>query len=256
MEADEETGDQELSQEIPRPERYVPRYFSRVFQARQDGDVAQIVEELGNMSKRTFCEDLVATTLGNFQDYVEDLFYYLPWLATRVNDQRVEILELKTRIEEITNVDQVDQLLKEKSNWSGALKQLEEDLQEAKQATERAVKERDEARSTSATNKTALEHYIQSVTMLGKEVNDLRIKVSTCNSKTQAAKAQVVQLQTQVTNLQKQLDDVTEERDEAVQDADNAQGKEEGLLARITELESKLASTKAPVDKGKRQQTE
>ncbi|CAM6125012.1 unnamed protein product [Calypogeia fissa] len=138
--------------------------------AKQNRDMDCMVEELRKLSKRAFCEDFIAGTLGNFQDYVDSMFKYLPWLARKVGEQKVQIAELKTRIEDMANLADYDHLLKEKNKWSNTRKQLEDELLEAAKATDQVVQERNEARATTAQQAEAIDQHLQSLIKLGVEI--------------------------------------------------------------------------------------
>ncbi|CAM6100077.1 unnamed protein product [Calypogeia fissa] len=75
----------------------------------------------------------------------------------------------------MANSTDYDHLLKEKSNWSNTRKQMEEELLEAKQATDQAIKERDVAHDTAAKQIEVVDQHLQSLIALGSELSTLHI---------------------------------------------------------------------------------
>ncbi|CAM6123673.1 unnamed protein product [Calypogeia fissa] len=139
MEEDEEDRPRKLQDDINSVNGVIPKYIKESLLAEHRWDMDGMIEELGRISKRAFCEDLAAGTLETYKDYMDAMFKYLPWLARKVVEQKAEIAKLKSRIEDMANSADYDHLLKEKSNWTSTKKQLEDDLLEATNATNQAV---------------------------------------------------------------------------------------------------------------------
>ncbi|CAM6102937.1 unnamed protein product [Calypogeia fissa] len=160
----------------------IPRYIKEALLAEERGDLDTMVATLGRLSKRAFYDDLTAGYLATFNDYTEDMFRYLPWLARRVTELKAdnamltgEIKDLRTKIEDMANFEEYDHLLKEKSSWTSSRKQLEEELRKAKETTEQAVQERDTIRATTSKNAIVIEHHLGTLTRLNAEIQKLRI---------------------------------------------------------------------------------
>ncbi|CAM6093760.1 unnamed protein product [Calypogeia fissa] len=188
------------------------------------------------------------------------MFRYLPWLARRVTELKAdnavlkgEIAELRTRIEDMANSEEYDHLLKEKSSWTSSIKQLEEELHEAKVATGQAIQERNTARATTAKNDIVIERHVKTLTKLSAEIQNLRISDDQLSHDKKILTSEVERLKQEIEDLNTQVGEAVGERDEALQDAENAEDRNEGLLNRIAELEAKYLTPQGPRGNGKRQ---
>ncbi|CAM6124058.1 unnamed protein product [Calypogeia fissa] len=260
MEDDEDDRPRTPSNRFHDIDGATPRYIQEAILAEQRGDMYGMVVELGKLNKRAFCEDLAAGHLEIFKEYTDSLFWYLPWMAKKVKELKeendglkVEIVDLKTRIEDMANFDNYDHLLKEKSSWSSAKKQLEDDLLEATNTTKQAIQERDVARETAATHATKIEKETQTLERFDKELTTLRNSDDQFRNDNHFLTSEVERLRAELKDKDTQLDKAVGERDEALQDAENADNMKEGLLKRIANLEAKFLTPKGPQDIGKRQ---
>ncbi|CAM6101330.1 unnamed protein product [Calypogeia fissa] len=218
MQTDEVDEPRRVQGGIPGIAGLIPEYIKKALMAEHDGDMDRMVVEFGKLSKWAFCEDFIADTLGNFQDYVDAMFRYLPWLARKAGEQKVKIVALKTRIEDMANSADYDHLLKEKSSWSDTRKQLEEELLEAKQATNQAIQERNEAHATTAKQVEVADKHLQSLIKLGVELSTLCINEDQLRHDNSYLSIEVQRLTLEVTDLSTQLGEATIERDKALQD--------------------------------------
>ncbi|CAM6105450.1 unnamed protein product [Calypogeia fissa] len=156
----------------------------------------------------------------------------------------------------MANSDDYDRLLKEKGSWTSSRKQLEEELLEAKKATDQAIQERDIARATTAQHATKIDEQIASINMMGQELETLRNSDDQLRNDNTFLTSKVQRLTQETLDLDGQLGEMTGERDEALPDAKNVDTMKEGLLKQIADLEAKYLTPSNPNESGKRQRVD
>ncbi|CAM6082546.1 unnamed protein product [Calypogeia fissa] len=224
---------------------HLPQYLQNVFFADHHSSAKRLVEELGALSARAFCEDFIADTLRTLTSHSTDLFCYVHWLARTVSSQQETIESLTSQLDQVSTTDDYDRLVKEKASWINSWKQLEEELRDEMAALEKVTQERDEVRATIAKDTEIIKQQLQSLFIVNQELSGVRESIEKLISDKGELSAKVLQLQTEAIDFEKRLGEITDERDEALQDIKNSQSMTESILQRINLVESKL---EAPAD--------
>ncbi|CAM6094098.1 unnamed protein product [Calypogeia fissa] len=85
-----------------------PQYLQNAFFADHHSSVNRLVEELGALSARAFCEDFIADTLRALTSHSTNLFCYIRWLVGTVCTQQETIASLTSQLEQISTADDYD----------------------------------------------------------------------------------------------------------------------------------------------------
>ncbi|CAM6088510.1 unnamed protein product [Calypogeia fissa] len=108
-----------------------PYYLHRVRKAGLSGEDYELVNELGELTARSFVEEFIVGSLSFLLDHTSGLFKYNRWMALTNTKQIGKITDLTSQVEAISNTNNYELLLKEKRQWSVTSKQLKEELLKA-----------------------------------------------------------------------------------------------------------------------------
>ncbi|CAM6099466.1 unnamed protein product [Calypogeia fissa] len=223
-----------------------PRYLQSVVYANKHRNVDKLVEELKTLSPTAYCEEYITSTRPFLTEHAAGLCAYIRWLAIRVEQNQETILNLNDQVEQLSSVEDYDRLVKEKSSWTGSMKQLESELNEEKVAREKAELEREEARATVASNADLIQRHLQELSNANQELESLRKTLRKLEEEKGDLSAKVLQGQVDYIDMETRLGQANDDRDEALQDLENLQGRADSLIQRVTKLEAQFDNLQGP----------
>ncbi|CAM6085949.1 unnamed protein product [Calypogeia fissa] len=224
----------------------IPRHLQSVVFANTHRGADKLVEELKSMSSKEYCEEYATASRTLLEDHAAGLCAYIRWLATRVEQNQETILNLNDQVEQLSTAEDYDRLVKEKSSWTSSMKQLESELNEEKVAREKAELEREEARATVANNAELIQRHLRELGNTIQELESLRKTLRKLEEEKGELCAKVLQGQVDYIDMETWLGQANEDRDEALQDLENLQGRTDGLIQRVTELEVQFDNLSVP----------
>ncbi|CAM6082108.1 unnamed protein product [Calypogeia fissa] len=241
-------GEEEVVEERPTgdEEECGPYYLCRVRTAGMSLEDYKLVNELGQLTARTFVDEFIAGSLSSLLDHTSGLFKYIRWMALTITKQTSEFAELTLHVEALSDTNNYELLVKEKGQWSITNNQLKEELLKAQQTQQQAEQEWDGACSLHIQVKQACDQHLNTLVSLGDEIGTLKGDKLQLQTDISGLTVEVAQLKQQTTYLNQQLLDISEEKDDANQDVENVQNREAGLLQRISDLEVQLFAQQPP----------
>ncbi|CAM6101658.1 unnamed protein product [Calypogeia fissa] len=218
MEVSEEEEETEKKPPLVEDGPHLPHYLRRVLSADHHGSMQNLVSALEGLSARAFCEEFIEGTLINLRDHSAELFTYVQWLACTVKEQHTRIKELVTQVEQITNVDEYDKLVKEKASWFSTRKQLEDDLQDERLALQKVIKERDDGHFTLAKNAEVIQKNAQILVTMSQDRSKLQVDFTRVTTEKEKLHENVARLKSNIIDLEKQVMETMEEKNDVLQD--------------------------------------
>ncbi|CAM6094056.1 unnamed protein product [Calypogeia fissa] len=230
---------------------HLPRYLCRVLSAHHHGSTRNLASALEGLSARAFCEEFIEGTLVTLRDHSGELFTYVQWLACTVKEQRTQIKELVTQVEQITNVDEYDKLVKEKASWFSTRKQLEDELRNDRLAMQKVMKERDEGHLTLAKNAKVIQKNAQLLMTVNQDRSKLQVNFTRVTTEKQGLHETVARLKSNIIDLEKQVVEAMDKKN-VLQDMENSQQRTEAILEGIALLEARVLGPPDPLGKHQR----
>ncbi|CAM6111328.1 unnamed protein product [Calypogeia fissa] len=116
--------EEEIEGEVPIVDEFenFPDYLRSVLCADRAGDKDEVTTELGRLIAQAFYDEFITGTLTTIHDHAIGLFKYIKWMAKTVSTQKNKIADLASRIDQLANSSDYDQLIKEKSSWVSSRK--------------------------------------------------------------------------------------------------------------------------------------